>query len=690
MRTGYMSKLGPVVMVSCALSIACALLSGCAKETTVAGQQGEEDELLFPKDKPGGEEPSQDDPPAEPRGRADDPGTSPAGDPGCVDYDQDLHGEGCQAGADCDDENPNFFSSCPDCMTQVLSGCPCHAPGKLMQCYEGPLGTSGVGVCIAGSRECLQNGFWGDCVGQVVPKDEVCDGLDDDCDGNVDEGVLSPCGNCDPQCDGVQAGPGTPLPFAPDGENSEGVGLTPEGFLTLDAEEIDLSLIWIANSGEGTVSKLDTKTGKELGRYYTCADPSRTAVDLLGDVWVACRADGGVAKIRRHELACQDKNGNGFIDTSRDLDGNGKISPGEMVPPGQDECVKFVVYPGGGCQRAAGVDSENYAWIGEWNQPTLRRLHPEDGSVVQTIAIPNNPYGLVVDSKNIIWVAGRGGSRLVRVDPATGTVNSYQSPVSPTDPYGINIDSKGRVWFANCCGSHVAVRFDPVTGQWAQAQTQGRPRGIAASLNGRVYVANDESNSVAVIDADTMQNLGQISLGGGRFPVGMAVDFDGFVWAVNQGTSSATKIDATTGTIVGEYPVGSAPYTYSDMTGYTLHNFTAPQGYYQETFGLVGPLPGSVSADPNKIQWTSVSVDAEVPQGSHLEVEARVGNTKEALAIAAWQGPAGPFPDQTFPFDTTSWNLIGQFLELRVWLVSDTQQTAPVVKKLSATFKVNP
>jgi len=685
MRTGCVRGFGPVVMVICLV------LSGCAKKTTVSGQQAGEEPPLFPNKSGKSSEPSEErEEPAAPKGRADDPGSPGRTVPGCIDYDQDLHGEGCQAGADCDDENPNFFSSCPDCSFLVLGGCPCHQPGKVLECYDGPMGTAGVGECSSGARECLPSGFWGDCEGQIAPSDEACNQLDDDCDGSTDEGVLSPCGNCDFLCEGKQAGPGTPLPFVPNDENSDGIGLTPEGYLTLDADTIDLSLIWIANSGEGTVSKLDTKTGKELGRYYTCGDPSRTAVDLVGDVWVACRADGGVAKIRRHELVCTDKNGNGVIDTSRDLDGNGTISAEEMVPPGQDECVKFVVYPGGGCQRAAGVDSENYAWIGEWNQPTLRRLHPDDGTVVQTIPIPNNPYGLVVDSQNIIWVAGRGGSRLLRVDPTTGTTTAYESPLSPTDPYGINIDAKGRVWFANCCGSHVAVRFDPISGQWAQAPTQGRPRGIAASLAGRVYVANDESCSVAVIDADTMQNMGQIELGGGRYPVGMAVDFDGFIWAVNQGTSSATKIDPATNTIVGEYPVGAAPYTYSDMTGYTLHNFTAPQGYYQQVFGLVGALPGSVSADPNKIQWTSISVVADVPQGSHLEIEARSANSPQELGTVAWQGPAGPFPDKTFPFDASSWNLLGQYLEIRVWLVTDTLQTAPVVKKLEANFQVNP
>ncbi|MBN1774009.1 MAG: putative metal-binding motif-containing protein [Deltaproteobacteria bacterium] len=54
-------------------------------------------------------------------------------------------------------------------------------------CYDGPAGTEGVGACAAGVQTCA-GGEYRECVGQILPAAERCDGIDEDCDGVPDDG----------------------------------------------------------------------------------------------------------------------------------------------------------------------------------------------------------------------------------------------------------------------------------------------------------------------------------------------------------------------------------------------------------------------------------------------------------------------------------------------------------------------
>ena len=60
-------------------------------------------------------------------------------------------------------------------------------------CYTGPEGTDNVGICYRGTKNCYE-GEWSACVDEMVPLNaEECNGLDDNCNGETDENLQNCC-----------------------------------------------------------------------------------------------------------------------------------------------------------------------------------------------------------------------------------------------------------------------------------------------------------------------------------------------------------------------------------------------------------------------------------------------------------------------------------------------------------------
>ena len=118
----------------------------------------------------------------------------------CIDLDGDGYGQGCALGPDCRDDNPAINPGATEVCDGVDNNCNSLIdegfPGVGQAC------TAGQGACRAmGTNICGPNG-------QVVcdatpgqPTMEVCDGVDNDCNGIVDDGMVCPTPSCasDPQ-----------------------------------------------------------------------------------------------------------------------------------------------------------------------------------------------------------------------------------------------------------------------------------------------------------------------------------------------------------------------------------------------------------------------------------------------------------------------------------------------------------
>jgi len=104
----------------------------------------------------------------------------------CVDADAAIHPGAAEACNAVDD----------DCDGEIDPDCEC-VDGATTSC-----GATAVGACALGVATC-EGGRWGACAGEVAMASETCNGIDDDCDGTIDDHTDRACGAGRACLDGV-------------------------------------------------------------------------------------------------------------------------------------------------------------------------------------------------------------------------------------------------------------------------------------------------------------------------------------------------------------------------------------------------------------------------------------------------------------------------------------------------------
>jgi cysteine-rich repeat protein len=360
----------------------------------------------------------------------------------------------------------------------------------------------------------------------------------------------------------------------------------------------DFSYIWIANSPQGTVSKVDTVLLQEVGRFYTDtavnSSPSRTAVNVDGRfAAVANRTGGGVTVFASDPDECVDKNGNGMIETS--------TGAGDIKAWGTDECqlwsVKVNPNPNNDQKgpRPLGWDFADQdpqtceylthtLWVGWYSLQNIAYFWhlDQDGNMLGEVQVPawNNvqawgPYGGAVDKNHDFWVTGWHGP-LVRINAADLTYDMWNDPIlENVDAYGFALDRQGDPWFGGCGGS--VVTFNTQNETFLNVGSPGGClRGLQVDAKDRGWIARN--GGACLIQVDTVNNTivnANINLPGCQTVVGVSIDIEGFVWVVDQG-GRAYKVNPdtlATQTVMGF----NSPYTYSDMTGAGIRLQAMPQ-----------------------------------------------------------------------------------------------------------------
>ena len=484
--------------------------------------------------------------------------------------------------------------------------------------------------------------------------------------------------------------------------------------LQLNAIGTTFPVAWIANAGEDTVSKFDTNLNKEIARYrtwfgpagqpghfnhlgnaYSGAAPSRTAVDINGNAYVLNRhfsqgtSNGGVVlKILAEGFI--DRNSNGVLDTSVDVNDDGIIDASEMLPMAdsngngiiddneiQDERIAWAkrvpdgiaapLRPTGVLGRAMCIGTDGNLWVGLFSDRTYYKISSADGSTITgpvsttpTAGQPNagawTPYGCLIDASGTLWSASLG-SVLGKISNTQSNTGPYTvSSFGGMSNYGIALGN-GKVYLGS--GNR---QFDPATNTHVAIpnMTVGTA-GIVVDGGGNIIAGQSTVRKVAPDGTLLWQAPLQA---GGSSSVGIQVDANNDVLQI--GFTSAGRIQkyrGTDGAPLGVFPVGNMPYTYSDATGLVARNVTNPTGTWTVVYDS-----GSSGTAWDNINWNDLT-----PADTAIQVSFRTAETEAGLALASYQ-------------PTTKGNALassGRFIQVQSRLNGNEQGDSPILFDLT-------
>jgi len=512
--------------------------------------------------------------------------------------------------------------------------------------------------------------------------------------------------------------------------------------LQLSKEHVTLPFIWVPNN-QGTVSKLNTETGEELGRYWvqpnpetehyeqheyypddvadtwTCS-PSRTTVDLQGNCWVGCRSMGTVVKIGLFEAGIwDDRNGDGVCQTSQDKNNDGDISGDELLPWGEDECVLFEVnlfqgnlgtyvpgtYSGPydtehwrTSPRGLAIDADNNLWAGTcpgtydiiYSDPcTYHHINGETGDIMEhVIMLDHAAYGAVIDGNGILWSSMRPTGTpetpfLVRFDPET--LSQERIYLQRLYTYGLGLDHLDHL-FVSGWNNRILHRVNINRGSGAPFPQSGEWT-KSGPYNARgVACTADNHVWVASTSGNSVYRYDNdgilravISVGGGRDPTGVAIDAVGKVWVVNN--------NPTLESIIRINPATNSIDLEKQIIGSGGHyGYSDMTGIMARTITTrIGTWTVTFDSDESDTPWGTVSWNGEEPDGIDVEVR----SSHDQITWSAWE--------TVISGEWLSSTPNGRYLEIKTTLQIVEGEISPILYDLTvnigyldATIDFNP
>jgi virginiamycin B lyase len=276
--------------------------------------------------------------------------------------------------------------------------------------------------------------------------------------------------------------------------------------------------IWWTGQLSSKLGRLDPKTGmmREYSLKTPHSGPHGLTEDRDGNIWFTGNNAGLIGKLDPK---------------------TGDVTEYKMPDPAAKDTHTLL------------FDHDGILWFTVQQANKLGRLDPKTGEIklVSPPTAKARPYGMAVNSKNVVHFVEFGANKVAtidsktmeikeytlpdpaarprriaitpddmiwytdfprgflgRLDPATGKVTEWQSPSGPkSEPYGI-VFTKGALWYNESFAKpNTIVRFDPKTEKfqtWAIPGGGDIVRNMSVTPDGNPVTANSLMNQVGLVE----------------------------------------------------------------------------------------------------------------------------------------------------------------------------------------------
>ena len=152
------------------------------------------------------------------------------------------------------------------------------------------------------------------------------------------------------------------------------------------------------------------------------------------------------------------------------------------------------------------INSKGVPFFCEFGTNKLAKIDPKTMEIMEyPLAKDVLPRRLAIDAQDKVYFTDYQSGNLGRLDPANGVAKMWPSPGGAgANPYGITITPDGMVWYSESgVTPNTLIRFNPKTEEFARAKIPsggGTVRNMAATSDGRIYLACSGVNKVAVVE----------------------------------------------------------------------------------------------------------------------------------------------------------------------------------------------